>query len=100
MPTWPRLDWIQPRHEGGADQQEDRQLVLPIARQLEEIAADDLPGKDAAGEAGGDRAERGRRRIERGRSSVCAVPRTPPTDNRRAGRVELGVRAHEAIRRR
>jgi hypothetical protein len=83
---------------GGADEQEDRHFVLPVARQFEEIATDDLPGEHAAGDPGGDPAQRRRRRVDavehRLRGAEHAARRDLSHRGGVARGIELRVRAH------
>ncbi len=45
------------RHEDGADDQEHRDFVLPIRRQMQEIAGDDAVGQNEGSDHEGDRGE-------------------------------------------
>ena len=60
MATWPRLDWIQAAAAKVAPISRERaELVLPVARDLEEVAAEHFPGEHHARRGNGERGQDG-----------------------------------------
>src|SRR6185369_10839555 len=83
-----------------ANQQEDRQLVLPVARNFKEVARRGFPGKHATRNAGGHCAQRRRRSVDLAEQSRCRGERT--TARRRVAQATAFAifrkRSHSALR--